>query len=324
MTAFADFEEMRKRFVQSGRELRDTPRNVPASSGKLVFRRDAITFEECSARLPEEVRSPSGRTVVTISQSRLKRLWQAQRKAAGCWKRFEGTEILGMEGESSAAQAMGSRFEYQLTGALTRAGSVPPRLTTGTGRDSADQKRIDEAVAMARHKILPELGVNVDEYQAGGGLRHKCLAGTPDLIKVTQGHVLIEDIKYSGLIENKMAKASKFGWVAEELANKWETVVQACHYTLLAKLIWPGKQVRFRFIVFDQGEPGRFRCYRMEIGHGRMVEHMNFVLDQVDVLKARMAGEGFPANPSYEECQGCPVKCDHYVRYPDVHLVRVD
>ena len=58
---------------------------------------------------------------------------------------------------------------------------------------------------------------------------------------------VIIDLKTSGLINDKW---SPYGWANESIEEKWDLLIQAVHYKMLAKYEWGIEDIPFYFMVF--------------------------------------------------------------------------
>lgn len=274
-------------------------------------------------RLPDEIIDPASGRSVTISQSLIKSF----RKMAMdelCPKRLYHVTVIGDADEEESEvgpMALGKRFEYELTGALDRAGSVPPEILTASGKVGTDQARVSRNAELGK-ETLSRLGVphSADPQR---NLSFKCLKGTTDLYYPINGGVAIDDIKYSGLL-GKTGKWSDMGWYEPDVGQKFHHTCQAAHYTLLA-IMNGADSVRFRFVVFDNraGKEGDHRVFEFRLSEKTMNEHKNLLLFVIDEIQRRFTEDGFRAVPSYEKCSGCPLasSCEDYQAWPEIMVV---
>ncbi len=189
-----------------------------------------------------------------MSQSFIKKLLEVI-EGDLCGKRFYETRIARNYEESTGdAATLGHRFEYLVTGEQPAHGEkdVAGPLLTSRGKPSAEEIRIAKNAEVAR-EVLADLSADYCYNEAGTRLKFKCVEGTTDVLCYpieTPGasqSARVIDLKYSGLIYDKW---HRWGWV--RIHEKESHMIQAKHYTLLARLLFGSAvEIDFFFLVFN-------------------------------------------------------------------------
>jgi hypothetical protein len=261
-------------------------------------------------------------------------------------------------GVPSDAMELGMYFEYVLTGSVPKDGKVPePRYmlskikankgsTVGLGPDDMYEayRSVHENVAVV-NQYLAGMGLRIYNALNGGlaagvkitkgrfeGLIDVILEAERDTefdsgLKIKKGQLIVVDIKYSGLLEDKW---NVHGWQWTPEQKKYHGT-QAKHYFMLVnakfagdKLVWEhNPPIPFMFLVVDPG--GKyvkiFHCQIDESAVMRHVEEGNALHDklmylfEMDLLEAR---------PEVNKCAGCPLNMECAFKHTFPHPVNVD
>lgn len=274
-------------------------------------------------RLPDQTIDPRNGKEFTISQSLIKKVRELA-KGELCPKQFYHVSLHREYDKTSEAMAMGSRFEYELTGAHDLDGTIPDMVLTSTGKIGADQNRISDNAMMGK-ETLRRLGVYLNRAEVQAKVKFKCLSSNMDILFIdeSQGDYdwFIDDVKYSGVIDSDF---SDYAWKPENIASSFDMKCQALHYISLA--IFSGcTSVRFRYLVFDNrpNHEGEYQVFEVVASEKALNQHKHVILTTIDQLQKRFNGEGFDAVPAYEKCKDCPVKCESRVKYPEIKVVEI-
>lgn len=231
----------------------------------------------------------------------------------------------------SKAMALGSYFEFILTGAMPKGGKTPVAVMINGGKDlSMDYKRAHHAADSVK-ALWKEMGI--ETVYSGKKLTKGNQQGTIDVrVKFTKditiggidfkvGDEAILDLKYSGLLEDKW---SEHGWMWSDIQKKYHGT-QAIQYHYLSGL-------PFFFWVTGSGGTqvdGKFPPTDVKFFHVPVDQHM---IDQqlaeggnllIRLEKEAKSPLGLVARPSYSRCRSCPIAGDCKVKhtYPDAEVV---
>jgi hypothetical protein len=304
---------------------------VDRCEGKRTYSREPISDAEFLEALPETL--PGG---VAMSQSFIKKLLEVI-EGDLCGKRLYETRIArNYEEATGDAATMGHRFEYLVTGEQPAHGEkdVSQPLLTSRGKPSADELRIAKNAEVCR-EVLADLSAPYCYVEAGTRLVFKCMEGTLDKLcypiqtPEANQRARVIDLKYSGLLYDRW---HPWGWV--NIQEKEGTMIQAKHYTLLARLLFgPDVEIDFFFVVFNskkvtrQNEEvfGDYKPFRVRFSDEAMNEHKHFVLSIIEQYKLMHEGKKFTARPSYKGCADCPVSdCKSRRTRPEIEEIYVD
>jgi len=236
--------------------------------------------------------------------------------------------------------ALGSYFEYVLTGALPKNGKIPLAEYTVTGqkKSPADRKISDMTThyqrahwnaGVVRNYLQIDLGLEF--VHIGKRLTKGRFEGTLDLIcRVTKsitfedgtewkvGDMIVIDIKYSGLLHNRW---EKHGWMWSDIQKEYHGT-QAMQYNFVSEL-------PFYFLVVGNSnneipnyrgggfEPTEIKFMFVPITEEMTARHIrqaNALAKELEVDKEI----GFVARPDFIRCGKCPLfeGCDRKHTYP--------
>lgn len=197
------------------------------------------------------------------------------------------------ERKPSQAMMIGHRFEYLVTGALLRDGSVPPDIKTKSGSTVAAMQYVERFVDIAKKELHPlgEGGV-VSEYKIDG-VNFK---GIYDWF--AEGEI-IQDIKTSGMVN----KFGNFGW--KDISGGSQ-LGQARFYTWLE---WKktGAVLPFEFHVYGTTKTPECKIIPVSVNVDSLKRFEDYLLSTAEEIFT-LAKMGFEPSPSYSKCQFCPWK----------------
>jgi hypothetical protein len=267
-----------------------------------------------------------------------------------CGKRIEAQYLEGIEFSPSDAMLVGIYFEYSAFGTFPKNGKRPIPKTTKSKKGQSDKqgtltKPYEIAVAQAE-KIkagLKHHGLKI--IGKGEKLRHvmddgTVVEGTTDLrLETTKplviynhetGHVaktipagvmIIGDAKSTGLLGDR-GKWSEMGWHIDFVDQKPRLLIQAVHYTYLARNIYGLDEVPFIFFVYSQSNDISAMMLHVTIDPERYPIHEETIVTtrRLLELEIRLGSDGFRAKPELERCGSCDLfaHCKDRMEYPKI------
>ena len=132
---------------------------------------------------------------------------------------------------------------------------------------------------------------------------------------------VIIDLKTSGLINDKW---SPYGWADESIEEKWDLLIQAVHYKLLAKYEWGIEDIPFYFMVFSNKNEIEHKIFEINIDEATRVQHFQN-LEKVKKYLDKCMKEGWKAKPELMRCNSCPMNdaCLYQLEVPKIQKVYV-
>lgn len=248
---------------------------------------------------------------IVLSQSMMKDY------AKMCGLLFKGKYVdKNVRDEPSEAMKEGIYFEYLCTGQMPKSGVVPQPERTNKGELTAAYKRIVEAVGLFK-KIIKFYNIKI--LEVGLRIENDSMSGVLDILAEWDGRVVIIDLKYSGLIDDKW---SDMGWADFALHEKDQLMKQPVHYKILVNDELNVEDVPFYFFVFNSKDPTDMKIFLIEVDPDRYFFH------QVEMDKVREGIEksmiaGWKAKPDYRICKDCPLSdtCKEKEEMPSPRLI---
>ena len=258
-----------------------------------------------------------------LSQSLIKQLYKYKMKEE-CGLRIEASYINQINFPSSDAQELGNYFEYIATGQLPRDKHIPEPKRLKTGKLSLDYARMEAQKenfleAMKRH------GFEIEK--TGFAFTNPKYSGITDIIaldknvksKVVNNRRVIIDIKTTGLINDKW---TNYGWADESIEEKWDLLVQAVHYKMLAKYEWGIEDIPFYFMVFSTKNDWEYKIFKIEVDEDTKNQYYTNLKNIKKFLDISIES-GWKAYPNYKVCRTCPlsITCSSFEDAPKIQKV---
>ena len=252
-----------------------------------------------------------------ISQSFLKDYNEYKGKNL-CGLQLKAKHFDNVEFPSTEAMDLGNYFEYMATGSLPRNGIIPrERLSyAGTKREtiSTPFKRAKESAELFK-KIKDSYGLKINKV--GLKLTSEYKNGILDIWGELNGKPCIVDLKYSGLIDEKL---SETGWDVESLHYKERLLVQAVQYKMLVKENYnlDYKDFDFYFMVFSSKEVNNVKLIRINIDEDAYSVHQAHIESVYKQINAMDIEKDLMPYPSLKRCSKCPLNddCEHKTHIP--------
>lgn len=274
----------------------------------------------------------------TISQSFMKDM-KSYLAARTCGEVIESKYVRkDFPDQQSEAMKLGSYFEYILTGAPMRDGTIPkPSFMISKIKD---KKKLKGNEDKTDEWIITQYNFGIDEMYDGYRMAHRNAVRVKQMmkdmgitIKATQVHVVdgkydghldviadyngeevTIDIKYSGLIEDKW---NEMGWMMTPEQIEYHKV-QAVHYTGI------GKRPMYYLICSSTNED-QIKFIRMTVDDFAIEQH--FI--NADELYKRFDYDkkiGFNIYPEYTRCKTCALfsRCSFKTQIPKVEVVHIN
>lgn len=221
----------------------------------------------------------------------------------------------------------GKRFEYELTGALERDGSIPNQLLTGKrGVVSLEQERISKN-ALAARQTLEKHGFDCDTWSISLKITEQGLKGLLDIVALDKDdNICVIDIKYSGLIDNKY---EDIAWNVSYpnrdnfIANNQNATIQAVHYKLLADLHYE-EDCKFYYAIFDSrpGKEGECLIIEMQITQDAIKKHLALCKEVIEYINDM---NPLTTKPKFSLCQKCGVvDCKDRIKMREIFVAKID
>jgi len=218
--------------------------------------------------------------------------------------------------EPSAAMKLGIYFEYLCTGMLPKSGIVPQPERTIKGQLTEAYQRVIQSAALfkktiAYYKIkVLSVGLYLDTNEADGLL---------DILAEWNGKVVIIDLKFSGLLDDKW---NELGWETKSLATKDSIMIQGVHYKMLVKDVLE-KDVDFFYFVFNSADADDMKIIKQVVDEDKIAAH-RVVISEVKQRLSETIKNGFIARPAYRKCRKCPLfdTCKSRAEFPTIEEVQ--
>lgn len=260
-----------------------------------------------------------------LSQSLVKSLFKYKNDEE-CGLRIEAQYINGESFPSNEVQELGNYFEYICTGALPRDGHTPQPKLLKTGKPTTAYQRMDKQKENF-DRIMKSYNLEVEK--TGFAFTNPKYSGIADIIAldknvkskdVNKKRVII-DLKTSGLINDKW---SPYGWANESIEEKWDLLIQAVHYKMLAKYEWGIEDIPFYFMVFSNKNEVECKIFEINIDDTTRLQHYQN-LERVKKFLDLCIKEGWKAKPDLMRCDVCPMNtgCLYQLEVPTIQKVYV-
>jgi len=246
-----------------------------------------------------------------ISQSLIKDWWdyKEQKLCGPLWEALWVSRIITYDDISdSEVMKCGSRFEYELTGALDYYGKVPEIPCTKAGKPIAKMQYLLDLIpifieVVAKYNI-EEIKINeIWEYNAG---EYDCTV-RPDMWCLVDKVPAVIDIKTTGLLSSRSSKFEDYGWDLESLPYKHKLVIQPIHTKFMATEVKHIQDVPFYWLIFSNTGSGEVEFIEARVEQDRLLNHVNMldtlygeIMDEIDL--------GIAKYPSVSSCKECPLK----------------
>ncbi len=241
-------------------------------------------------------------------------------------EKWENDKLIDLD---SDAVDLGCYFEYVLTLILTGKGSlpknnkVPQAKLTQAGKKTTDYDRADKNANRVA-KYINAMGLVV--IDAGLKLEKDGYSGTIDLIckakktvysstgnvLIAEGEIIIIDLKYSGLLENKWEPMGWAGLLMDGFhIQKEYHGIQAKQYSYVGEL-------PFFYLVTHSKNETDIMFFRVPISEemiGRHLEHGKYLYDQFVFLSGT---NQIKPSPEVATCLKCPLfaTCEDKALFP--------
>ena len=260
-----------------------------------------------------------------LSQSLVKSLFKYKNDEE-CGLKIEAQYINGESFPSNEVQELGNYFEYICTGALPRDGHTPQPKLLKTGKPTTAYQRMDKQKENF-DRIMKSYNLEIEK--TGFAFTNPKYSGIADIIAldknvkskdVNKKRVII-DLKTSGLINDKW---SPYGWANESIEEKWDLLIQAVHYKMLAKYEWGIEDIPFYFMVFSNKNEVECKIFEINIDDTTRLQHYQN-LERVKKFLDLCIKEGWKAKPDLMRCDVCPMNtgCLYQLEVPTIQKVYV-
>ena len=260
-----------------------------------------------------------------LSQSLIKQLYKYKMQDE-CGLKIEAQYINGVQFPSTDVQELGNYFEYIATGQLPRDKHTPVAKTLKSGKLSTDYARI-ESQKINFLNIMKVLKFEVEH--TGFEFTNPKYSGIADIIALDKNiktkdkykNRIIIDLKTSGLLNDKW---SEYGWHDDSIEEKWDLLVQAVHYKMLAKYEWGIEDIPFYFMVFSNKNDWEYKIFQINVDEATKKQHYNN-LSNIKMFLDDTLKKGWNAYPDYRRCKDCPlaITCKSFIDVPKVQQVYI-
>lgn len=250
-----------------------------------------------------------------ISQSLIKD-WLAYKRREVCGSVIKSRWIdktWVREWQDSETMALGRYFEFLING----------ERPSGYKSDPEPKKYKTKDQLLAPYELAHKKADQVKELMKNTGLEivsgqkyfeRDDLEGTCDLICDFKGEMVVVDIKYSGLIDDRW---SKFGWNWSD-EQKIEHGIQAKQYAYITGY-------DFYFLVVSSGKDKEVRLFKPIITPEMLENHKNLAYQtRKELTEAHMTGS-LVDYPSHGRCGSCPIRknCDNRAEKLQIEQVEI-
>jgi hypothetical protein len=227
-----------------------------------------------------------------------------------------------LENEEPGQMEIGSYYEFVAFGTLPKSGKVQPlykkasiakngNSTNGLGpNDMLKPYRLAHVRGTRLRALLLKMGLEVvvtNKRSVKGRFE-----GTIDLvcrvtrtikfdgIKFEPGQLIVIDLKFSGLLGDKVNKKNKHGWQWTREQKEYHGT-QAKQYSFLESL-------PFFFLVESSGDDEHIEMFHTPVTQDMIDSHIsegNYLMDR---FKFWVSAEMLIARPSLKKCSSCPLK----------------
>jgi len=260
-----------------------------------------------------------------LSQSLVKSLYD-YKMGNECGLKIEETYVNGMNFKPNDEQEIENYFEYICTNQLPKDGNIPIAKTLKTGKPNTSYIRMD------KHKknfdnIMKSYNLKVEK--TGFVFTNPKYSGVASIIaldkniksSVKNKQRIIIQIKTSGLINDKW---SPVGWADDSINEKWDILIQAVHYKMLAKYEWGIEDIPFYFMVFSNKNEVECKIFEINVDEDTKATHYANLISVKKFLD-QCIRVGWVANPELMRCSKCPLKhtCLHQLEVPTIKQVNI-
>jgi len=204
--------------------------------------------------------------------------------------------------EPQDAMKLGQYFEYLLTGATLRDGTIPQAEMTKAGKMAAAYENVQchkatwEDIVKGNKYIALQTSVLLEANYKGYNLK-----GIADVVCLQGDKPVIIDIKSTGFIDNKW---EEYGWV--NIENKPAIYSQAVFYMYLYHRIH-GVLPDFYFAVFSTGKTGDAKLLKMNIPYEieQLYKDVESSVDYAISLIEYQEAIGWPSSENFNHCIKC-------------------
>lgn len=233
-----------------------------------------------------------------------------------CGLRIEAKYINGVKFPLSEAEELENYFKYIVLGKLPSDNNAPKGKLLKNGNLSIDYQRIES------QKVNLTYIMNRLNYE----IEHKSFlftnpkyTGVADIIALDKNiktkdpykNRIIIDIQRSSYLNDKL---NPLGWDDESIANKWDILIRAIHYKILAKYEWGINDIPFYFIVFNTKNDWEYKIFKIEVNDATKSQHFINLNSAKNFLDETLS-HGWIAYPNYKVCKDCPlgITCNNSV-----------
>jgi hypothetical protein len=230
------------------------------------------------------------------------------------------------DADDSPAKKIGRYFEYILTGSIGRSGVAPlaeykKGALTNYKRDPL-RNRLTIDKMTKPYQLAHKNAVRVKEYfklmkikvlEVNVHIQKGLKEGTIDIIALHNGHRIVIDVKYSGLLFEKW---DELGWMWTDEQKKFHGT-QALQYHSLTG-------IPFYFLVVSSTNDEDIRFFDIEFDEFSIEQHEAEVEDTRKKMKF-FIDFGFHPVPELVRCLKCPLRtnCKDRVDAPPVQKIRL-
>ena len=260
-----------------------------------------------------------------LSQSLVKSLFNYMNDKE-CGLKIEAQYINGENFPSNEVQELGNYFEFICTGQLPRDGHTPTPNLLKSGKPTTAYQRMDKQKENFE-RIMKSYNLEVE--QTGFAFTNPKYSGIADIIALDKNikskdinkQRIIIDLKTSGLINDKW---SPYGWADESIEEKWDLLIQAVHYKMLAKYEWGIEDIPFYFMIFSNKNEVECKIFEINIDEATRMQHFQN-LEKVKKYLDLCIKEGWKAKPELMRCDVCPMNkgCLYQLEVPKIQKVYV-
>lgn len=199
----------------------------------------------------------------------------------------------GEQSPPSAAMALGTYFEYLVTGSTGLNGEIPQPVTLKNGDLSAPYRVVTAQAERVRSllKMMDIEIISINKYEERGDM-----AGHIDLIAKVNGETAVIDLKYSSGMSDRW---NVYGWQWSDIQKEYHSI-QAIHYHLLTGL-------PFYYLVTEAAEGGAIELFKIEIDEA---SRKNYEAGIQEIRKfTEIANLGvLEPRPEFNRCSDCFAK----------------
>lgn len=260
-----------------------------------------------------------------LSQSLVKSLYN-YKIGKECGLKIEASYINGENFPPTEVQELGNYFEYICTGQLPRDGHTPLPKLLKSGKPTTAYSRMDKQKENYE-RIMKSYNLQVEK--TGFVFTNPKYSGIADIIALDKNvkskdkdkQRIIIDIKTSGLINDKW---SPYGWADESIEEKWDLLIQAVHYKMLAKYEWGIEDIPFYFMVFSNKNETECKIFEINVDEPTKFQHYQN-LETIKKYLDSCIKEGWKAKPELMRCSVCPLTktCLEKLEVPTIQKVYV-